>query len=91
MDGWEAEPATVKIANNQTLQSYNVIACPLFMRNSYEGGQYTPEKYVDHLQKVIKKMERAIKDLKFENAQLHEAMESISKILRAKPAQEAKQ
>lgn len=41
--GWEAEPEKLKIGDGRSesySDSFNVTACPLFLRDAYGGGMY---------------------------------------------------
>ena len=46
VDGWEAIPC-----NKKEFDSFSVIRCPEFQRNSFEGGAYKPEEYQEALRK----------------------------------------
>lgn len=39
VEGWIAEPTKIKITDNQTLDSFKVLACPLFVQDSTDNGQ----------------------------------------------------
>lgn len=69
--GWNAEQHTV---DGQI--SYCVIDCPEFIRDSYHFGRYSPEQYIEHLEKLVERMKGKIEWYKDEiNRMLAEGTE----------------
>ena len=55
VDGWTAEEGTV---DGQT--SFCVIDCPEFIRDAYTFGRYSPEQYIQHLEKLAERLKGKI-------------------------------
>ena len=71
---WNAEKATV---DGQT--SYCVIDCPEFIRDAYSFGRYSPEQYIEHLEKLVERLRGKIDWLNSELKRMEADAEQESK------------
>ena len=72
VDGWTAEEGTV---DGQT--SFCVIDCPEFIRDAYTFGRYSPEQYIEHLEKLAERLKGKVEWYKNElDKALNEPQES---------------